>query len=320
MKKIITILGLLISAIVLWYIIKNYDLQAAWETIKLTPIHIVLAMIMVYLFAFILRALRWKLMLADAHSKIKFTDLLKSIVIGFAGNNVLPARGGELVRMEFFSRKTKVSRVTAISSIGIEKILDALVLLVFISVISIFISKSNELISETIWLVSLILIPVFGALIGIRIFGAIIIKYLSSHSKPLFNKIADKFESIYASVLFFKLNLNVFKILALSVLIWLFEGAVFVIALHSMIDVGTQNVFLIGILALTVVNFAIIIPSSPGFIGVFQAAIVLALSSFAIDESQSLGVAILVHSCQFFPTTLLGLFVFLTNKSKNEKA
>lgn len=129
-KRFIGLLGILFSVGIVWFIVDKYDIKQSWNIIEATPISFFVIMIFIYLSTFYFRALRWKLMLADLDD-FKLYFLLKSIILGFAGNNLIPARGGELLRMEFFSRKTNISRTTSLTSIILEKILDAIILLVF---------------------------------------------------------------------------------------------------------------------------------------------------------------------------------------------
>jgi len=49
------------------------------------------------------------------------------------------------------------------------------------------------------------------------------------------------------------------------------------------------------------------LPSSPGFVGVIQAATVLALALFAVPRTEALSFSLLLHASQFFPVTALGL-------------
>jgi len=118
----------------------------------------------------------------------------------------------------------------------------------------------------------------------------------------------------YAALSFMKTDINTLKIIGLSVLIWSLEGLVFVFGIKA---IGiNDSIILMGIIALCIVNFGILVPSSPGYIGVFQAAVIIALSLFGISSADSLAAAIIIHSCQFFPITILGLIIILTEYLK----
>jgi uncharacterized membrane protein YbhN (UPF0104 family) len=63
---------------------------------------------------------------------------------------------------------------------------------------------------------------------------------------------------------------------------------------------------LAGWTVLTFVGFGVSIPSAPGYVGVWHAASVLALSMFGVSQATALGYALLYHASQFVPITLLG--------------
>jgi uncharacterized protein (TIRG00374 family) len=59
---------------------------------------------------------------------------------------------------------------------------------------------------------------------------------------------------------------------------------------------------------LIVVSISILIPSSPGFIGVYHAGVVFTLSRFGIDTTNAVSCALVLHAAQFFPITLMGFY------------
>ena len=75
---------------------------------------------------------------------------LKGVLVGFARNNFLPTRGGEFLRMEYLHRKrAQIGRITAISSILVERMLDGLTLLAILVIVR---DASHLDIAENDWL------------------------------------------------------------------------------------------------------------------------------------------------------------------------
>jgi uncharacterized membrane protein YbhN (UPF0104 family) len=68
-----------------------------------------------------------------------------------------------------------------------------------------------------------------------------------------------------------------------------------------------------GWTVLTFVGFGVSIPSAPGYVGVWHAASVLALSMFGVSQATALGYALLYHASQFVPITLIG-WLFLVRE------
>jgi uncharacterized protein (TIRG00374 family) len=301
-KYFIGLTGIVISVVTVIYLFINYDISRSLALISKTSFTVIASMISVYLASFIFRTLRWRLMLNNI-AEIKFPILLKSIFTGFACNNVLPARVGELIRMKHLNSYSQVSNTSVLSSIFIEKILDAVVLLFFLTT-AVFLNKDlfTEKLSfnpQLLLIISILfLLSFFMFRSKILNFAKAFINKRGKQPGSILVKIHDAFGFVYNSKTFF-------KVLGLSVVIWLIEGSVFLIGISGL---GVEKSLLsISLLTLCLLNFSILIPSSPGYIGVFQAAILFSLSIFGIDSSQSLAVSIIIHACQFLPVTIIGL-------------
>ncbi|NJL77048.1 MAG: hypothetical protein HC892_20575 [Saprospiraceae bacterium] len=89
-KQWIGIVGIIISVIACYVVFEDIDYQTLLKTTQQIPFLYLLIIGLFYLATPLLRAYRWQLTLPN-HQKY-----LNGVVIGFAGNNVLPARGGEL--------------------------------------------------------------------------------------------------------------------------------------------------------------------------------------------------------------------------------
>ena len=63
-----------------------------------------------------------------------------------------------------------------------------------------------------------------------------------------------------------------------------------------------------ALFVLGVVNLGVLIPSSPGNVGVFQFFCVKALSIHAISGSQAMAYAVVIHMCQYLPVTVIGVW------------
>ncbi|HEY8794946.1 MAG TPA: lysylphosphatidylglycerol synthase transmembrane domain-containing protein, partial [Gemmatimonadaceae bacterium] len=84
---------------------------------------------------FPLRAPRWRTILSPVAEGLPFRILWRAIAIGMMGNNVLPARAGELARAFALSRETKrVPFSAAFASLAVDRIFDATCVLLLMAV------------------------------------------------------------------------------------------------------------------------------------------------------------------------------------------
>jgi hypothetical protein len=101
---------------------------------------------------------------------------------------------------------------------------------------------------------------------------------------------------------------HLFPITLSSLGIWLVLGiAVWTALLAAHVDVPLAASWAV----LAFMGLGVSLPSSPGFVGVIQAATVLALALFSVPHTEALSFSILFHASQYVPVTLFGLVLLL---------
>ncbi|NIP87501.1 MAG: hypothetical protein GWO21_00180, partial [Gammaproteobacteria bacterium] len=81
---------------------------------------------------FVMRAFRWRVLLLPALAESSFRSRFSAVCIGFAGNNLLPARLGEFARVAAFSRMEPIGLGATFASLVLERLFDALILVGFL--------------------------------------------------------------------------------------------------------------------------------------------------------------------------------------------
>lgn len=101
----------------------------------------------------------------------------------------------------------------------------------------------------------------------------------------------------------FRLPWVALRAVALTAASWLviaFSFWLCMVAMH--VDAGIDA----ALLVVVAVNLAMILPSGPAGVGVFEAATVLVLAPFGVDRSDALSYAIVVHGLNFAPLIVVG--------------
>jgi uncharacterized protein (TIRG00374 family) len=317
MKKwFVAILGIAISILALALIFSKIEWRETAARLRETGFRTPALLVLIYLLTYPIRAIRWQWILPPG--TVTFSQSLKGIVLGFAGNNFLPARGGEFLRMEYLYRVSPyLGRLTALSSILIERILDGLTLL---AILIIGLAASPITVADHPWLVHLrqIAISVFGlACIGSLVFRfagvPIAVMLRRFDAKPL-QWAARLVERFHLATAFLGFNRPTLVAVLTGICIWLVEGSMFVVACWHF-GLGSQSI-VAGYLTLAIVNFGLLAPSAPGYVGVFQWMTILALRLFGIADDTALALSVVVHACQFVPITLWGLAILFHGSLK----
>jgi uncharacterized protein (TIRG00374 family) len=301
------ILSLGISGITIFWLFHAVD----WQEVKQSVLQInglsFLVGISIYLLTFLPRGLRWKLMLTSIKN-VTVSDSTQVVVLGYAANNLLPFRLGELVRAYTMGRKYNISKVSCLGSIAAERVIDGIVIVSLLGLSMIFLTA---VIQQTEALQKVFLTG--GGIFLIAVFLIIIFLSYSDNILDLWKrKIGQKglvfLEKSIHSITFFRSKKILIQVLLLSICVWLLEGTVFVVILWTM---GINNPVAAGYFCLGIVNLGILLPSAPGYVGVFQAASVFAFIALGYSESSGLAYGLLVHIIQYIPATLTGIIIFI---------
>ncbi|MFQ4145619.1 lysylphosphatidylglycerol synthase transmembrane domain-containing protein [Chlorogloeopsis sp. ULAP02] len=297
-QKIIFWLGWAISIFLLTLTVRNVDWSrviAAFTSVSpIAP----LLMIGVYLLSFLLRSVRWKILLPTG---VSLDNSLYAVVLGYAANNILPSRLGELVRAQAIGKKCQISRSLALASIFVERIFDGLIITIFLYISIIGSSLPN-------WAYS-------TGRLGMFIFGGTFtVIAILALTRPFWNSKLSKIPSSKwrDALLKFGEGLTLvwrtpflpLSIFVLSLGIWLIETGVFYLGIQAF-NLKLPPAAALFMMAL--VNLGVLIPSSPGYLGAFQYFGVLALSAWQVPQAESLACSVLIHACQYIPITLWGV-------------
>ena len=323
-------LGFGVSAGFLFLFLWNVDLGKVGQALQDADYSLVLPAILIYFIALGCRSLRWHYLLA--HLKpIPPHRLFPVVAIAYMANNILPARLGELVRAHFLGEREQVSKASGLATIGVERVLDGLTLLILAAVIWPFLPWTDVLKTDggfrALWvtlsvLVALAFVVAFLVLLliakspgtGQRLACAV------SRAFPpgLRPKVRDQILLVIEGLGALRSPGKLVLISLLSLPIWLLEATTYYLIAVSF-DLGQP--FQVIMLVTATSNLATAVPLSIGGIGPFEVVAKSTLITFGpgTDEFASLVVlyVIFVHIVALWlPVNILGTF-FLWKEKKS---
>jgi len=237
-----------------------------------------------------LRGVRWHAILQGAGVPAPMADAQALVVVGYMGNTVLPARGGELLRMYFMGERTGSSRISILGTILAERTLDVLALSGMLVGLALATAASTHSLL-TLWL------AVAGALLVLAVALAMLRR--ASRAGRLGSRLAS----------FTLASRNLFSaqgamLVALTVPVWAGEGCIYWL-------VGRALDMRLGLLAcgflVAISSLAAAIPAAPGYVGTYDASIQFGLRALHWHGGQAVGFGLLVRLVIFVPITVLGL-------------
>ena len=90
-------LGLILTVLLLWWVLRDVSIPEVWQRVRAADPWLLTGAGVVATFSFVLRALRWRVLLSPSHPDSRFVPRFGATCIGFAVNNLLPARLGQVV-------------------------------------------------------------------------------------------------------------------------------------------------------------------------------------------------------------------------------
>jgi len=299
-------------------LLRSVDLVELGRQLRLTQWWWVVPAVAVAPLGLWARAIRWRYLFPPGSEP---PGLVAANMIGYMVNNVLPLRAGELVRVYIAARRldTRRARGTfgdnlwlAGTTLIIERVLDSIILVLLMAVLVFVIPVPRALQYAA------------GVMLAIDVLAAAILASLIVSPErsrrwraratlrwpPLQARAATALETFLRGLEGLRAPAHRGPLVAWTLLAWVLPA---VGAWTLLWAVHLDLPLIAGCTVLTFVGFGVSIPSAPGYVGVWHAAAVLALSVFGVSQATAIGYAILYHASQFVPITLIG-WLFLVRE------
>jgi len=311
MARLRFFIGIVISILFLYLAIRNVDFRVVASSFIHLDFRYLTLMVFCQFASLLCRAYLWKNILSF-EKNVQYRHSFEALLIGYMGNNVLPFRMGEAMRAYAMGKKERISRTLAFASIILERLIDLFTLLLFFLTL-IFVM---ELADWVVW--SGILVFLFLAL-AILFLYALATDFLQVPSRLYRNAVQYVPEQLIGTVekiagsfvkgiKLIRSKKQMVWLLFLSIAAWVLWTAILYYGLKAFhLDLPITATILLTV----VVHIGVMIPSSPGFIGVFQYLCIVSLSFFSVPKEVALTFSFLVHTIQYVSTTLLG-WLYLT--------
>ena len=304
------LLGVAISVFFVWLALRGLELSQVWGYLRTANYWWILPGIAIYFVAVWARTWRWHYLLRPVKS-IPLVHLFPIVCIGYFGNNVYPARLGEVFRAIALRATEQVSISTSLATIIIERVFDGLVMLLFVFFALPFVGSEHipPIYRTTIILAS----TLFGAALLVFLWMAMdreraiaVYRFLADRLIPARFRIPldGFFERFLAGLDFLRSPRDVLMVFAASVVIWLTETVKYWFVMHAF----AFSVTFIGLMLMNgVVNLTTTLPSAPGYIGTFEVG-ARVLEALGVDYGLAFGYTIVLHAALWFPITILGMY------------
>ncbi|GAC1325242.1 MAG: lysylphosphatidylglycerol synthase transmembrane domain-containing protein [Thermoleophilaceae bacterium] len=253
------------------------------------------AALALYVVATVLRAERWHRIVSSSGIAAGRSDTYALTTVGYMGNNVLPARGGELLRVWLLSRRAGVGAARVVGTLLAERTLDAVALgLLF----ALFASSQVGTLPGG-W-------ALLGAAAGAVLAALACAPWAMRRSRRL-RSAFDAARPILGALASLR-SVRGAALLGVSLALWLVEAGCYLWTARA---VGIPLDVRGAVYVMAFTNFLGLLPAGPGYVGTFDGAVVVAIRATGARGAAVLGYVLLVRLVLFVPITLAGLAVLL---------
>ena len=308
-----TWVGIAISAAAIWWAVRGVEWGLVWPALRGANwglLAVVFALAPVVNIG--VRAVRWRILLSPV-ARLPVSSCASATAIGLMANNVLPARIGEFVRAYALAKHEPVATGTAFGSLFVERLFDGFALAGILYALR--------------WVIDLppwadtTAVVAFWIFVGFLAFQVLLVVWPRAViggaqwiRRRLFG---GRFEEVIEGALAtFVDGFRLLKrpgLVAVSVALafaqWTLIGLTFLIGMGAFglaSEVGWEGAMFTN----SITALGVAVPSSPGFVGTFQALVVKSLEVFEIDRTVAFTYSLGFHAVNYAAVTLVGFFCF----------
>jgi uncharacterized membrane protein YbhN (UPF0104 family) len=255
------------------------------------------ASLAVYATALALRGWRWHRIMVLSDIPHRRADAFGLTLVAYMGNTVLPARGGEVLRVTIMKRRSPAGLPEIVGSVIAERLFDLAALAAMFALLTwegVAGAPTGRLAADI----------AAGAIVAC---AAAVAFYGALRRRGHFEAFAAKVGPfVHASRLLARPQGA--GLLGISIVIWLLEGVTLLLVGSSL---GLHLSVFEALLTAVIAALASSLPAGPGYAGSYDAGVLLALHASGIAGGSAVGFLLLARFVVFVPVTIVGAALLL---------
>lgn len=314
-------LGIVLSVACLYFAFRNFDFAQAIEAARHANYLLLLLSVVTATSMFPLRARRWRTILDPvAPEPVPFGPLWRAVAIGVMMTNILPARAGELARPYALSReRPEIPFSMSLASVAVDRVFDAIVVMLLLGISTLEPSFPQSItLGDKIFGISQLVRGFIGvpivlilALYALVFFPERLIRlfelFARRVSKTLETKGGEMLRRFADGLSVLRNPGHFLAVFWWTLLHWLVQPFAFWLGFKAF---GIDVPILVTLFVQGVIVIVVALPSTPGFIGLFELAAVGSLAAYGVDQTIAGTWAMVFHLLSYIPITLFGAYYF----------
>jgi uncharacterized protein (TIRG00374 family) len=300
------IVSILFAGVLLYFSLRGIEWNRVGQILLRARLPLVAVVCALGTATLMLRALRWRVLLL-AEGRVSMKTAFWATSAGYFGNNFLPARAGELVRTFMISAGTKLSKTFVLTTALSERVADAIVLVTISAIVLLTVDTAGpswlSQAARPFAILGMCGVAAIAVLPKLdRLWHAMLARV------PLPDGLRSKLEHVLDHVL---MGIRSFhdagrlgRFFAFTIVIWMLDGFATVLGGQAL---GVPIRFPIALLLISGLGLGSALPSTPGYIGIYQFVAVSVLTPFGISRTDAIAYILFFQAVQYVLITACGL-------------
>ena len=304
-RAIYWVASLSLAGVLLYISLRGIEWVRVWSIVRgARPPAVALAMAVMSLTLF-LRAVRWRVLLS-AEGNVSIPLAFWATAAGYLGNNVLPARAGEVVRTVMISGRSGMSKAFVLTTALSERVVDAIALITISGTVLLTIPEKPGWLADAarpfailglVGVACIALVPAYESL-WFRVLARL----------PVPHRLRDKVEHVLRQALqgirsFHDVG-RLCRFLALTAVIWLIDGMTTVLSAYA---IGLSIHLPLAFLLVAGLGLGSALPSTPGYVGIYQFVAISVLTPFGFSRTDAIAYILFYQAIAYVVVLSWGL-------------
>jgi glycosyltransferase 2 family protein len=304
-----------LAALLLYITLRGLDWAAFWTTIKTGHYEFLLLVLPIASGNYFIRALRWSV-LVSSDRKVSVVSVFWANMVGYMGNAYLPARAGEVVRSAYLGQKSGMGTSFVLATALMERLLDVVALVLIGSSALLLQMDSSPVLTSSVRVLALAgfigLVVIIAAPFQERFIFRILDRLpLPKRTSAIVSEQMGRFLLGTRSLQSGK-RLSTFVLL--TIVIWLVDAITITIGVRIIAQSLNLDQ---ALLLLAALGLSSAIPSTPGYVGVYQFVAVTVLVPIGFSRADALAYILISQILNYIVVSFWGLLgLWQINRAK----
>jgi uncharacterized protein (TIRG00374 family) len=304
-RAIYWVISLLLAGVLLYFSLRGIEWLRVWTVVRgarLLFVALALGTVSLALFA---RSIRWRVLLT-AEGKVPVRLAFWATAAGYFGNNVLPARAGEVVRSLMISRYSGFSKAFVLTTALSERVVDAIVLISVSALVLLTLPTRPGWLGAAARPFALIGLVGVAAIVLVPVFESFWFRTLERIPIPagLRIHIESALRQVLRGIRSFHDGSRLSRFLLLTTGVWCLDVVTAIVTAHA---IGLSIQVRVAFLLLAGLGLGSALPSTPGYVGIYQFVAVSILSPFGFSKTDAIAYIILLQAILYLVILTWGL-------------